>query len=231
MGSSTERVFLKHREAEMQKSGKFKLLTQANGNIVRREVDKKRMIAEAAKHYGNFLTALGFDWKADDNSADTPNRVAKAWVEDLIRGCIDPEPKITQFKNKIYTGAVFQGDINVVSMCSHHNLPFVGRAYVAYVPKKNGKVAGLSKLNRITDWISRRPQLQEELTQMIHDYIDSKIENDGIMIMIVAKHSCCSNRGIGHDSTMITSVPSGLFLSNEYGTKDEFYQFVNNLKK
>lgn len=208
----------------------MELLKKTNGNLPRTNEEKQQILDNAAFHYGNFLTALGFDWQEDPQTKETPKRVAKAWIEDLIRGSVSEEPAITQFPNQVYSGAVFQGDIEVISLCSHHNLPFTGKAYVAYVPKENGKVVGLSKLNRIVDWFARRPQIQEELTQDIHNYIDKKIENNGVMVMIVAKHSCCSNRGIGHDSTMITSVPSGLFLTNETGTKDEFYQFVNKLK-
>lgn len=208
----------------------MKLLKRANGNLPRTEEEKKQMIEQASIHYGNFLTALGFDWKADENSQETPRRVARAWVEDLIKGCLEPEPKITQFPNREYSGMVFQGDIEVISLCSHHNLSFVGKAYVAYLPKKKGKVIGLSKLNRIVEWFSRRPQLQEELTKAVHDYLNSKIDNGGVMVMIEARHSCCSNRGIGHDSTMMTAVPSGMFLENQGGCKDEFYQFVNQLK-
>ena len=207
----------------------MKLLKQANGNLPRTEVDKKRMIEEAAKHYAGFLTALGFDYKSDPNSDDTPHRVAKAWVNDIVWGSMNEQPKITQFPNPNYKGMVFQGDIDVISLCSHHNLPFTGKAYVAYIPKVGGEVVGLSKLNRIVDWYARRPQLQEELTQQIHDFVSEKISNDGVIVMIKAKHTCCSNRGIGHDSTMMTAAPSGLFLSNEGGCKDEFYQFINRL--
>lgn len=208
----------------------MKLLKHANGNLPRTEEERKKMIEEGTLHYGRFLTAMGFDWQADENSKDTPLRVSRAWIEDLIKGCVEPEPKITQFPNRNYHGMVFQGDIEVVSLCSHHNLGFVGKAHVAYLPKRKGMVLGLSKLNRTVDWFSRRPQLQEELTKGIHDYLSGKIDNGGVMVMIEAKHSCCSNRGIGHDSTMITAVPSGMFLNNKGGCKDEFYQFINKLK-
>lgn len=209
----------------------MKLIERANGNIPRTEDEKQKMIFEAADAYGVFLTSLGFDWKKDKNSKDTPTRVAKAWVNDLVSGCVSHPPKITAFPNEEnYTGIVFQGNIPVVSMCSHHNLPFTGLAHVAYVPGKKGTVIGLSKLNRIVDFFSRRPQIQEGLTMQIHDYIYEKCkENLGVAVMIEAKHTCCSNRGIKHNSTMKTAKLSHCF-EKEDSARAEFYSFIQDLK-
>jgi GTP cyclohydrolase IA len=209
------------------------LLKFANGNIVRSEEEKQQMITEAAYHYGEFLTALGFDWKADKNSEDTPYRVAKAWINELVKGTNTDKPKITKFPAAEYSGMVFNGNIKVISMCSHHNLPFTGVAHVAYIPahKDKSAVIGLSKLNRIVDWYARRPQLQEALTQQIHDEFAKTIENKGVAVYIQANHQCCSNRGIGHNSTMVTCVVSGYFFTNEIGTKDEFLKNIDNIKK
>lgn len=209
----------------------MKLLEIANGNLPRTEQEKLKMIEEATLHYGRFLTALGFDWEKDPNSQNTPKRVAKAWVYDLIRGSVSSAPEITTFPGIKYQGMVFQGNIEVVSMCSHHNLSFIGKAHCAYIPKKDGEVIGLSKFNRIVDWYSRRPQIQEGLTQQIHQELSSMVNNSGVMVMIEASHSCVSCRGIGQDSMMITAEPSGLFLENHGGCKDEFYKFVDRLKK
>lgn len=207
------------------------LLTKANGNLPRTEAEKKLMIDNAAIYYGLFLNALGFDYAKDPQTVDTPKRVAKAWVNDLISGSINPLDDVTTFPNEDnFDGIVFQGDIEVVSMCAHHNLAFVGRAYVSYIPVPNGKVIGLSKLNRIVEWFSRRPQMQESLTQQIHTMISELVDNQGVAVMITAKHSCCSNRGVGHDSSMTTSKLSGFFWDNPIGTRDEFYQMVANLK-
>jgi len=93
----------------------MKLLQEANGNIPRSNKEKQSMIEEAAKHYGKFLTALGFDWKADENSSGTPHRVAKAWVEDIVSGCVNQPPKIKDFPTT-YTGMIFEGDIEVGSI-------------------------------------------------------------------------------------------------------------------
>ena len=140
---------------------KMKLLETANGNIPRSEEEIEKMIQEAAIHYGNFLKAFGFDFEKDENSRNTPYRVAKAWAHDLIKGSLSECPKITDFPGPNYKGMVCQTDIDVVSLCSHHNLPFVGKCHAAYLPKENGKVIGLSKFNRMVDWFARRPQLQE----------------------------------------------------------------------
>ena len=207
----------------------MKLLKEANGNIPRTEKEKELMIQNAAIAYAGFLTALGFDWQQDENSRNTPHRVAKAWVNDLIKGTNTIPPKITTFPANNYDGLVFQGNIDVVSLCSHHNLSFVGKAHIAYIP--GTKVIGLSKLNRIVDWFSRRPQIQEGLTMQIHSYINEICEeNKGVAVLIEAQHSCCSHRGIGHKSTMKTAKLSGAFIDNQEKAREEFYRFVADLK-
>lgn len=206
----------------------MKLLDLANGNLPRTNEEKKAMIESAAAAYGQFLTALGFDWKSDENSKKTPTRVAKAWVNDLISGSNSPEPEITLFPNPSYSGMVFEGGIEVTSMCSHHNLSFTGKAYIAYIPKVGGNVLGLSKLNRVVEWFARRPQIQEGLTQQIHKFLESKIDNHGLIVMIRASHSCVSCRGVGHQgANMVTCLPSGFFLENKDGCKDEFFHAIN----
>lgn len=211
----------------------MELIKRANGNKPRSEEEKQQMIKEAAKHYGNFLTSLGFDYEADQNSKDTPMRVAKAWVNDLISGCVSEPPKVTSFPNEEgYEGIVFQGNIPVVSMCSHHNLPFIGKAHVAYIPSKEGKVIGLSKLNRMVDYYARRPQIQEGLTMQVHEHIDKETKkNKGVAVMIEAEHMCVKCRGIKQSSNMKTAQLSGVFMDNDNLSREEFYDFVRDLKK
>jgi len=113
----------------------MELLKKSNGSMARSEEEKEYMIIEAAKHYGNFLKALGFDYEADRQTIDTPKRVAKAFIKDLIVGSISNEPKMTVFPNdEGYDGLVIQSGIPIVSMCAHHNLAFTGYATVAYLP-------------------------------------------------------------------------------------------------
>lgn len=208
-----------------------KILKYANSSIPLTDEEKNEMIDRASKHYGDYMTALGIDWKNDPNSADTPRRVAKAFVNDLAQGCYSEPPPITAFDNlDKYDGVVFEGNIDVKSFCSHHHLPFVGYAHVAYIPSETGKVIGLSKLNRIVEYFARRPQVQENLSMQIHDYINEVcIGNKGVAVMIAANHMCACVRGVRHNSTMMTSKMSGAFL-NDPAARNEFYRFVDHLK-
>ena len=188
------------------------LLKYANSSSPRTEDEKLAMIEHAAEHYGKYMTALGIDWEN--------------------QGCYADAPRITAFDNLDgYDGVVFQGNIDVKSFCSHHHLPFVGYAHVAYIPSSDGKVIGLSKLNRIVEYFARRPQVQENLTMQIHDYINEVCEgNKGVSVMIAANHMCACVRGVRHDSTMMTSKMSGAFLEDP-AARNEFYRFVDTLKK
>ena len=207
-------------------------LKYANGNIILSEKQKELMILEAAEHYGKYMDALKIDWRNDPNSSDTPMRVAKAFVNDLAEGCYSKGPKITAFDNiDGYDGMVFQGGITVNSFCSHHHLPFIGVAHTAYIPSKEGKIIGLSKLNRIVEFYSRRPQVQENLTMQIHSHIDRVCEgNIGVAVMISAEHMCACVRGVKHDATMKTSKLSGEFMRDESKSRSEFYSFIKDLK-
>ena len=209
----------------------MKLLKKVNDNIVRSEAEKDLMIARASIHYGAFLNALGFDWKKDPHSQNTPLRVAKAWINDLISGSVSKEPNITSFpNNEGYTGLICQTRIPVVSLCAHHNLPFIGVAHMAYIPgkSKTSRVIGLSKLNRIVDFYSRRPNIQESLTKQIHDHTNRLCKgNRGVAVVIEAQHNCVLCRGVKHDSMMKTSQLSGYFWTNEIGTRQEFFQLID----
>ena len=205
-------------------------LKYANGNMILSEEEKQKMITEAAKHYGRYMDALKIDWRNDPNSLDTPMRVAKSFVNDLAEGCYTKEPNITTFENvNGYDGMVFQGNIKVNSFCSHHHLPFVGVAHTAYIPGEDGKIIGLSKLNRIVEFYARRPQVQENLTMQIHKHIDNVCEqNKGVAVMISANHLCACVRGVKHDATMKTSKLSEAF--KKASPRQEFYNFIRDLK-
>lgn len=205
----------------------MELLKKANENLPRTEMEKKLMIDAAAAHYGKFLNTLGFDWEADPQTKDTPRRVAKAWVNDLITGSLNHSPNMTAFPNEeSYKGLIVQTGIPVVSMCAHHNLPFFGFASVAYVGGKT--LIGLSKLNRVVDFFSRRPQMQESLTQQIHDFLNEKLpDNKGVAVSVSCKHTCCGHRGIKHPtSKMTTNVFTGVFLESGNLVREEFLQAI-----
>ena len=203
----------------------MKLLTKSNGNLARTPEEIEQMIDKAATAYASFLEAVGFDHTADRQTEDTPRRVAKAWLKDLIVGSVTNEPNITTFPNdEGYDGLVIQSGIPITSMCAHHNLAFTGYATVAYVPGE--MVIGLSKLNRIVEWFSRRPQMQESLTQQIHDYIAQKMNCESVAVSIACKHTCCSHRGIKHPSVMSTNKFSGVFMEKDNLIREELLSAI-----
>ena len=191
------------------------------------EKEKWSMVEDAAEAYGKFLDALGCDWRNDPNSNDTPRRVAKAYVFDLWKGRYDAMSNITAFPSDGYDGIVQESNIPVESMCSHHHQRIGGRVSIAYVPSKDGKVIGLSKLNRIVDLFGRRGAIQEQLTVAIHNAIDKICEgNIGVAVMIDATHNCVSCRGVKHQgASMQTAKLSGCFLE-EADARAEFYKNI-----
>jgi GTP cyclohydrolase I len=203
----------------------MKLLTKSNGNLARTPEEIEQMIDKATIAYASFLEAVGFDHTADRQTEDTPRRVAKSWLKDLIVGSVTNEPNITTFPNdEGYDGLVIQSGIPITSMCAHHNLAFTGFATVAYVPGK--MVIGLSKLNRIVEWFARRPQMQESLTQQIHDYISQKMNCESVAVSIACKHTCCSHRGIKHPSVMSTNKFSGVFMEKDNLIREELLSAI-----
>lgn len=191
------------------------------------EEEKKEIIENAAQAFGNFLTALGCDWENDPNSSDTPRRVAKAYVNDLFAGRYEPLDKITAFPSDGYDGIVQESNIPVTSMCSHHHQTIQGLVSIAYVPSKNGKVVGLSKLNRIVEHFGRRGAIQEQLTVAIHNAVDKICEgNLGVAVSISATHNCVSCRGVKHQgASMQTAKLSGCFLEED-SARAEFYKNI-----
>lgn len=201
-------------------------------NLNESQEQKQKRFEQVEEAYGKFLESLGYDWQNDPNMEGTPKRVAKMYLNEVTSGTYDLCPKITSFDNQgRYDGIVFQGNITVKSLCSHHIQPFIGKCHVAYLPDPEGKVIGLSKLNRIVGWFMRRPQLQEQLTQQIHDYINTvTVKNRGVAVLIEAQHMCVYLRGVEDESTMKTAKLSGYFWDNPIGTREEFYRMVGDLK-
>lgn len=195
--------------------------------------ERDEMIMRATVQYGLFMDALGIDWRNDPNSKNTPYRVAKMFVKELLKGRYEETPTITAFDNlDEYDGMVFDGNIKVNSICSHHHVPFVGVAHVAYIPSSKGKVIGLSKLNRVVEFYAHRAQVQENLTMQIHNHVNMVCEgNLGVAVVLECEHMCCKIRGVKHDSIMKTSKLSGVFIEDSSLSRSEFYQFINSLKK
>ena len=190
--------------------------------------EKQEIIDDAARHYGNFLTALGVVWESDPNSADTPRRVAKAYVNDLWAGRYEPMSDITAFPSDGYDGIVFEGGIPLTSMCSHHHQTIGGLVHIAYIPEENGNVIGLSKLNRVVEHFGRRGAIQEQLTVAIHNAINEICEgNIGVMVVVHAGHQCVSCRGVKHQgASMVTSEVSGVFADHTKTAKQEVLEMI-----
>jgi GTP cyclohydrolase I len=192
------------------------------------EKEKWSMVDEAAEAYGQFLDALGCDWRNDPNSSDTPRRVAKAYVFDLWKGRYDAPTDITSFPSDGYQGIVLEKDIPLVSQCSHHHQTIMGVVHIAYIPGPEGRVVGLSKLNRVVEHFGRRGAIQEQLTVAIHNAIDKICEgNVGVMVMVKATHNCVSCRGVKHQgASMMTSEVSGVFADHTKTAKIEVLEMI-----
>ena len=189
--------------------------------------EKWGIVANAEKAYGEFLDALGVDWKNDPNSMETPRRVSKAYVFDLWRGRYELPTDITAFPSDGYAGIVLERDIPIVSMCSHHHQAILGKVHIAYIPGEDGKVVGLSKLNRIVEHFARRGAIQEQLTVAIHNAIQAVAETENVMVVVHSYHNCVSCRGVKHfGASMVTSEVSGVFADHNRTAKMEVIEMI-----
>ena len=184
---------------------------------------------EVTEAFEGVLKALVINTFDDHNSQDTARRVAKMFVHEIFRGRYYPPPEVTSFPNaKEYDQIYVSGPMSINSTCAHHFQPITGQAYVGIFPGK--KVIGLSKFNRMVDWIASRPQIQEEMTEQIADMIEKETEAQGVAVVIKAEHFCMTARGVKeHESEMMTSVVRGMFR-DEPATKAEFFSLLNNMK-
>jgi GTP cyclohydrolase IA len=177
-------------------------------------------IKRISGHFAEIMEILGLDL-TDDSLSGTPQRVAKMYVQEIFRGLNpDNKPAMTTFDNKYqYRNLVIERNIPLQSTCEHHFQPIFGVAHVAYIP--NGRVIGLSKLNRIVDFFARRPQVQERLTVQIADELKRILDTEDVAVYIDARHMCVQARGVEHHgASTITAEYSGKFLNE--ATKREF---------
>ena len=189
------------------------------------EKSDEEKISIIKKNIREIMHTLGLDLN-DDSLMGTPARVAKAYVNELFYG-LNPEfkPKSSTFENKYdYGEMLVEKNINVYSTCEHHLLPIVGKAHIAYI--SNGSVIGLSKINRIVDYFSKRPQVQERLTKQIVTELKKVLKTEDVACVIDAKHLCVNSRGIKDiDSSTVTSEFGGKFKYDQ-ATKDEFLKYI-----
>ena len=194
--------------------------------------EKSDMIEDATVAFGEFLDALRCDWRNDPNSMETPRRVAKSYVNDLWAGRYEQMSPITSFPSDGYDGIIIERNIPLTSMCSHHHQTIGGVVHIGYIAGESGQVIGLSKLNRIVELFGRRGAIQEQLTSAIHNAVDKITEgNLGVIVTIVAGHSCVSCRGVKHHgASMVTTKASGVFKENGNLARKEFFDSlkINN---
>jgi len=187
--------------------------------------DRTKKIEMIEGYFKNIMHTLGLDL-SDDSLVDTPKRVAKMYVTEIFYGLDhDAFPKCTVVNNKMkYNEMVVERNINVQSNCEHHFVVIDGLATVAYVPKD--KVLGLSKINRIVEYFSKRPQIQERLTEQIFHTMQFILGTEDVAVMIDAQHFCVRSRGVEDTgSSTVTSRLGGGFKSDP-AARAEFLQIA-----
>ena len=188
------------------------------------EMSEADKMAKIEYHFREIMETIGLDL-TDDSLKGTPRRVAKMYVQEIFSG-LNPEnkPKGTLFENKYnYNQMLVEKDITFYSNCEHHFVPIHGKAHVAYIA--NGKVIGLSKLNRIVQYFSRRPQVQERLTVQIAKELSQILQTEDVAVVMDARHLCVSSRGVQDvTSSTVTAYYGGKF--EEDATKQEFLKYL-----
>ncbi len=188
------------------------------------ELSNAEKIKSIQEDFANILHTLGMDLN-DDSLRGTPLRVAKMFVNEIFGGLDKATmPKLSTFENNYKYGEMLvEKNITVYSTCEHHLLPIVGRAHVAYI--SNGKVIGLSKMNRLVEHFAKRPQVQERLTMQVVQALQEALGTQDVACIIDAKHLCVNSRGIKDiASSTVTSEFGGKF--KEESIKREFLDYI-----
>lgn len=185
------------------------------------DAEKMKQIEE---HFSSIMNIMGLDL-TDDSLKGTPKRVAKMYIKEIFSG-LNPanKPAMALFENKYkYNEMLVEKNISFYSNCEHHFVPIIGKAHVAYI--SNGKVIGLSKLNRLVEYFAKRPQVQERLTMQIGKDLQKILGTDDVAVVIDAKHLCVASRGVEDDtSSTITAFYGGAF--KEESKKNEFLKYL-----
>ena len=180
------------------------------------------------RHFHSIMEEMGLDM-TDDSLQGTPHRVAIMFIQEIFSG-LDPKnkPKISVFENSYnYDKMLVEANISFNSTCEHHFLPIIGKAHIGYV--SSGKVIGLSKLNRIVDYYSRRPQVQERLIMQIFNELKSVLETDNVIVVMEATHLCVSSRGIKDESSFTSTIQYG-GIFNEKENRNDFFNMIKPKK-
>ena len=188
--------------------------------------EEQRMIAGVAKKFEEVFDLLRIDHRNDHNTRDTPMRVAKMYVQELLRGRFSPPPRVIEFDNvENFDQLIITGPLEVRSICAHHLMPIYGHAIIGTLPAADGKIVGLSKYDRIVDYFAARFQIQEELVKQIASFLTAVTSPRGLAVRINAVHMCKTHRGVraSHRSRMINTVFCGA-MDNDKRLKQEFLQ-------
>ncbi len=205
----------------------------ANDNISAhiRDGELEALLDEVESKMRGVLSSLVIDTESDHNTNETAQRVAKMFVEEVFRGRYVPMPSVTEFPNfSRLNELMIVGPITVRSACSHHLCPIIGKVWIGIMPNEHSNLIGLSKYARLIDWIMSRPQIQEEAVTQVADVLQSRMNPDGLAVIMEADHFCMHWRGVKDmDSKMINSVMRGSFLKDP-NLRREFLSLVTHKK-
>ena len=190
------------------------------------DAERTAMITAAAQKVEELFDVLRIDHRNDHNTRDTPQRVAKMFVEEILQGRYTAPPRITEFDNaQAYDQLIVTGPLEIRSMCAHHLMPIYGHAVIGILPAADGKIIGLSKYDRIVEYFASRLQIQEELVKQIGQYIMDATKPRGLAVRVSAVHMCKTQRGVraSRRSRMVNTYYWGE-MAKDAGLKSEFLQ-------
>ncbi len=190
------------------------------------DAERTAMITAAAQKVEELFDVLRIDHRNDHNTRETPLRVAKMFVEEILQGRYTAPPRITEFDNaQAYDQLIVTGPLEIRSMCAHHLMPIYGHAVIGILPAADGKIIGLSKYDRIVEYFASRLQIQEELVKQIGQYIMDATKPRGLAVRVSAVHMCKTQRGVraSRRSRMINTYYWGE-MAKDAGLKSEFMQ-------
>ena len=205
----------------------------ANDNIAEfiEPGELEKLLDEVQGKMADVLSSLVIDTESDHNTQDTARRVAKMYLHEIFKGRYPQAPAVTEFPNaERLNELMIVGPITVRSACSHHLCPIMGKVWIGVMPNEHSNLIGLSKYARLIDWIMSRPQIQEEAVTQVADLLQSRMQPDGLAVVMEADHFCMQWRGVKDmDSKMINSVMRGSFLKDP-NLRREFLALVNQRK-
>jgi GTP cyclohydrolase I len=199
----------------------------ANDNIAA-HIEPGELVAlqgEVAERVEDLLRAMVIDVDNDHNTKNTAKRVARMYLNEVFKGRYHEPPEITDFPNAKQLDQVYSvGPITVRSSCSHHLVPILGKCWIGVKP--SDRVIGLSKFNRLAEWVFSRPHIQEEAVMILADEIERLVKPVGLIVIVKAQHYCMKWRGVREPETsMVTSVVRGEFREKPH-MKDEFLKLI-----